>query len=139
MITDNTAIALQQLQGIPYSYDRTPPGINCFDLAQAVRSTFNALPLPNFDNELVVYPTEKQLPSDRVLHLLQEYCLPVVDTSASHLMLVALRFRGTIALGSVVEHSGGKYVVFMSPQGSRVEAIGRMSAFIDSLWWFAGL
>lgn len=136
-IADSDTDIIQQLQGIPYSYDRTPPGINCFDLAQTVRSRFGEKPVEGFDWCLSEYPSEKDLPADFILVQLQKHAV-LCPFSARHLNLLALRFKGVVALGTCVVVDGERYAAFMSPSGSRIVEFDRIGVFLESVWEYQG-
>lgn len=136
-IASTSESVLEFIKGLPYSYDRCNGGINCFDLVNVVRWRFGEKPIEGFDWCLDDYPSEKDLPADFILELLQKHAVPCPST-AGHLNLLALRFRGVIALGTCVVVDGYRYAAFMSPGGSRVVEFDRISGFLESVWVWQG-
>lgn len=130
-----------QFQGLIYSYDRTQ-GYNCYSLAQHVRSIYNVPPLPDFTPLQPHYPTEQSIPPNFILDLLKEHCEKRSDSAAQHLDLVALRFYGVIALGTVLQvHGDDRFVCFMRRHRdgggvSAVEGIEKLGRSIESVWFY---
>lgn len=118
---------IETLKDLPYRWGV----MDCFQLAQLVRSRYGVPPMASFDWVYAKY-TEHTFPDDGVLKLLMDYCDPC--SNVNHLNLMAVRFGGLVNLATAVHDDEQWYCVYMGLQASRVIPLSRCDRWLDSVW-----